>query len=178
MNQARLLGKRNENLRRDVAVLRIVPTQQRLGADDRPVGDANDRLIVKHERVLLDRDAQCLFQRVLTEPPRGEIGVEELIGIAAELLGAVHRHVGVLEQTFRIVAVVGIDRDTDRRRHVDIVLLDLERLSDGVLELLRDAIEHRGIVEILDDDHELVASQPRQGAGFIYRREWINLSNT
>ena len=165
VNQARLLGERNENLRRNFAVLRIVPTQQRLGADDRLVGDADDRLIVKHELVFLDRNAECLFQRVLIEPPRGEIGVEKLIGVAAKLLGAVHRHVGVLEQAFRIVAVVGINRDADRRRHIDLVLLDLERLSDGFLKLLRDAIEHRGVVEILDDDHELVASEPRQQVG-------------
>ena len=166
MNQARLLGERDENLRRNVAVLRVVPAQQRLGADDRLVGDADDRLIVKLERILLDRNAQCLFQRVLIEPVRGHVGIEELVGVAAKLLGAVHRHVGVLEQAFRIVAVVRINRDTDRRRHVDIVLLDLERRSDGFLKLLRDAIEHRGIIEILDDDHELVASQPRQQVGF------------
>ena len=166
VDQARLLGERNEDLGRDVAVLGIVPAQQRLGADDRLVGDADDRLIVQRELVFLDRDAQRPFQRVLIEPVLGQVGIEELIGVAAELLGAVHRHVGVLEQTFRIVAVVGINRDADRRRHVDLVLLDLERLRDRFLQLLRDAIEHGRIVEILDDDHELVAAEARQQVGF------------
>ncbi len=49
------------------------------------------------------------------------------------------------------------------------MLLDLERLRDRVLQLLRDAIQHGGIVEVLDDDHELVAAKPRQQVGFAQR---------
>ena len=84
-------------------------------------------------------------------------------------LRAVHRDVGVLQQLFRIVRVVGIDRDADRRRDEDVVLLDLERLRDRVEQLLRDAAQHRRIVEVLDDHHELVAAQARQQVGLAQR---------
>jgi hypothetical protein len=33
----------------------------------------------------------------------GEARVEELVGVAAKLLAAVHRHVGVLQQLIRVV---------------------------------------------------------------------------
>ena len=61
MDQARLLGERDEHLRRHVAVLGVVPAQQRLGADDRAVGDAHHRLVVQLERALLQRRAQRAF---------------------------------------------------------------------------------------------------------------------
>ena len=67
-----------------------------------------------------------------------EVDVEELVGVASKLLGAVHRHVGVLEQALGIVAVVGIDRYAYRRGDIDIVVLDPERLRNGRLQLLRD----------------------------------------
>jgi hypothetical protein len=39
-----------------------------------------------------------------------------------------HRDLGVLQQFVGIVRVVRSDGDPDRRCHVDVVLLDLERL--------------------------------------------------
>jgi len=42
-------------------------------------------------------------------------------------------------------------------------------LRDGVEQLLRDAAEHRRVVEIFDDDHELVAAQTRQQVGLAQR---------
>ena len=150
-------------------MLGVGPAEQRLGADDGTVGDANDRLVVQSQQAVLQRAAQRALQRVLLQAPLREVGVEELVGIAAELLRAVHRDVGVLQELLGIVGVVGIDADADRRRHVDVVLLDAERLRDRVEQLLRDAAQHRRIVEILDDDHELVAAEARQQVGLAQR---------
>ena len=38
-------------------------------------------------------------------------------------------------------------------------------MRDRVAELLRDTTQHRRLVEVLDDDHELVAAQPREEIG-------------
>ena len=43
-------------------MLGIGPAQQRLGADDRAVGDAHDRLVVELQRVVLQRAAQRAFR--------------------------------------------------------------------------------------------------------------------
>ena len=143
VDEAGFLGERDEHLRRHVAVLGVVPAQQRLGADDRAVVDAHHRLVVQAQRVVGERRAQRGLERVLAQPVLGQVRVEELVGVAAEVLGAVHRDVGVLQQLLRIVGVVGIHGDADRRRDVDVVLLDLERLRDRVEQLLRDAAQHR-----------------------------------
>ena len=143
-------------------MLRIVPAQQRLGADDRAIGDTHDGLVMQPQRVFLDRGAQRAFQRVLLEAVLGKIRVEELVGVAAEFLRPVHRDVGVLEQALGIVAVVRVHGNADRRGDVDVVLLDLERLRDGFLQFLRDPIEHASVLELFDDHHEFVAAQARQ----------------
>ena len=96
VDKAGFLGQRDEHLRLHVAMLGVMPAQQRLGADDRLVAQAHHRLVVQRERFLLDRSAQRAFQRVLREPMRREIGVEELISVAPKLLRTVHRDVGVL----------------------------------------------------------------------------------
>jgi hypothetical protein len=49
------------------------------------------------------------------------------------------------------------------------VLLDLERLGDGFQQLARDRAERGGLVEVLDDDHELVAAEPREEVGVAQR---------
>jgi hypothetical protein len=169
VDEARFLGERDEHLRRHVAVLGVVPAQERLGADDRAIVDPDHRLVVQPQRVVRERGAQRGFERVLAQPVLGQVGVEELVGVATEVLAAVHRDVRVLEQLLGIVRVVGIHGDADGRRDEDVVRLDLERLRDRVEELLRDAAEHRGVVEVLDDDHELVAAEARQEIGLAQR---------
>ena len=119
VDQARFLGQRDEDLRRDAAVLRIVPAQQRFRADDRAVVDFHDRLVVQPQPTFLERVAQRPLQRVLPHPKLREIGVEELVRVAPELLRAVHRDVGVLEQLLGVVGVVRKHADADRRGHVD-----------------------------------------------------------
>ena len=166
VDQARLLGQRDEDLRRNVSALGVVPAQQRFGADNHVVGDPHHRLVMQSECVVLDGRTQRGLQRVLLEPVRGQVGIEELIGVAPELLRPVHRDIGMLEQLFGCVAIVGVDRDADRRGDVDVMLLDLEGLRYGILQLRRDAIQGFRIFEILDDDHELVPAQPGEQIGF------------
>ena len=107
---------------------------------------------------------------MLLQPPLREVGVEELVRVAPELLRAVHRDVGVLQELLGIVGIVGVDADADRRGHVDVVLLDLERLRDGVEQLLRDPAQHRRLLEVLDDHHEFVAAEAREQVGLAQRR--------
>ena len=163
------LGERDEDLGRDAAVLGVVPAQERLGADDGVVGEPHDRLVVQAQQAVLQRVAQRAFERVLAQAVLGEVGVQELERVAAELLRVIHRDVRVLQELLGIVRIVGIDADADRGRHVDVVLLDLERLGDGVEQLPRDPSQHRGLVEVLDDDHELVAAEPGQEVGVAQR---------
>ena len=71
VDEAGLLGERDEDLGRDAAVLGVVPAQQRLGADDGVVGEPHDRLIVEAQQALLQRVAQRALERVLAQPVLG-----------------------------------------------------------------------------------------------------------
>ena len=62
---------------------------------------------------------------------------------AAARLGAVHGDVGGAHQRFDGRAVVGRDRDADRRADVDAVALQLERLGDRQRDPARDASRSR-----------------------------------
>ena len=165
MNEARLFGKGYEDVRRDAAVLGIAPAQQCFGADDRPIGDPHHGLVMQPQRAVRERAAQRRLKRVLLQPVLGKISVQKLIRVAAQLLRAVHRDVGVLQQFIGVIRIVRIDGNADRRRDEDIVLLDLERLCDCVEQLLRNPGQHRGVVDVLDDHHEFVAAQARQQVG-------------
>src|SRR6185295_384827 len=49
---------------------------------------------------------QRRLERVLLQAMLGEVRIQELVGVAAEVLRAVHRDVGVLQELVRVVGVV------------------------------------------------------------------------
>ncbi len=129
-----------KTLEGNAAVLRVVPAQKRLGADDCVVREPDDRLVVQPQEAVLQRVAQRGFEGVLAQPVLGEVGVEELEGVAPQLLRVIHRDVGVLQELLGIVRIVGVHADADRGGHVDVVLLDLERLGDRFEQLPRGCV--------------------------------------
>ena len=93
-----LLGDGDEVDGQDDAVALAVPPQERLGAHHPAVGEAHDRLVEELELVALDG----LAQRGLEVEPGGDpllqLVAEQLDAGAAEVLGPVHRGVGVAQQ--------------------------------------------------------------------------------
>ena len=96
VNEPGLLRQWNEYSGRHGAVHRVVPSQQCFGADDCTVADSHYGVIDQAEGVFLQRHSQRAFQRVLLQPPVGELRIEKLVRVAAQLLRAVHRDVGML----------------------------------------------------------------------------------
>ena len=113
IDQAGLLRDRNELGRRDHAALGMVPAQQRLAADDPVVADVDQRLVVQLELAAHERLAQVDLQRAARLHARVHLRLEEAVGAAAVGLGAVQRHVGVLQQLIRLGAVVRRHGDAD-----------------------------------------------------------------
>ena len=102
-DQAGLLGQRDERLRRDVAPQRVVPADQRLGADDPTLGQIELRLIVQPELAL----ARIASRMSASSARRSSsllvhLGREEAVGRPAFLLGAIQRDIGLLQQDSRI----------------------------------------------------------------------------
>ena len=164
-DQPGLLRQRDERGRGDEPELRMIPSGQRLEADD-PTGPRVDlRLIVQLEVTRLERRAQIALEGVLHERAGAQVGGVDLVRRAAVRLGAVHRDVGVLHQRLGVGAAHRSDGDADAGADDQLSAVDGERIHERVQELLchRDAI---GLaVDFRQQHHELVATHARDRVG-------------
>ncbi len=69
------------------------------------------------------------LERQVLEAARVHRRLEELEAVAAFVLGAVHRQVGVLEQGVGVLRVVGVDADAQAGRHHQLAAFDLHRAT-------------------------------------------------
>ena len=161
LDQAGLLGRRDELARRDQTARRMLPARERLDAGDRARADVELGLVVQHELAVANRARQLREQL----EARRVVAVELLVveGMRRSgLLGHVHRDIGALQEHVDVAAVRG------EARHAD-AGLDVERQAIGLerqLERGEDALERlveigRGLGKLADEDAELVAAQPR-----------------
>ena len=85
---------------------------------------------------------------------------EEAERVAAPALGCVHGRIGILDERFRIVAMVGKDADSDAARDVERIPVEIE----GRPEITRDPFGNNGRIAGRIDrpksDQELIAAQP------------------
>ena len=86
------------------------------------------------------------------------LGDEETVIAAAFALAVVERHVGVAQGLFRVIGVLGEDRDADRRGAVDVAAVDLEGLLQAFEQFLRQNGDAVGVVGLDLDDPEFVTA--------------------
>ena len=162
LDQAAVLGDRDELAGVEQAALGMVPAHQRLEADDLAAAQGDHRLVVQLELVAVERVAQLALG---LEPAHGagpHLGVEDLAAPAPALLRPVHRRVGVADQQ------LGVDRlaargpgDGDADAGGDEVVGAAHRV--GLREGAGDAVGDRQrlvlVGEPVDEDAELVAAE-------------------
>ena len=66
------------------------------------------------------------------------LGVEQMVAVAARLLGQVHGLVGVAQQGVGVGVVERVEGDADARRNADRVAADLEGRGDGGEDAVED----------------------------------------
>ena len=162
-DQAGVLGDRHEDVRRDEAVVRVVPAGQRLDADDRAGLQVGLGLVLDEELLALDGPPQLGGER---EPPRAVVVDGRVVPLDAggAALGGVHRHVGPLQEGGRVGAVVGRDGHADAGADVEHDVAELERRGDRRLDGLGQ-LEHLGSGGAVGgEDRELVAAEPHRDA--------------
>ncbi len=116
VDQAGLLGDRDEVGRRDHAAVGVVPAQQGLAARD-PVGArAEQRLVVELELALGQGPAQVRLEGRAGLRASSMARSKKRKGAAAVGLGAVEGHVGLLQQLVAVGAVVGRHGHADAAR--------------------------------------------------------------
>ena len=162
-DEAGFLGQRDEVGRRDESAASRLPAQQDFGADHLS-GRPHQRLIVGLQLIAFERLAQIAFECAAPVERRLHLRVEEAQGVATAVLGAVHGHVGVLQQVldrFRTVE----ETDADAHRAHVVAVLQTIRLGDfaahAVAEIARERRRRRAIVaQVFENDDELVAAEP------------------
>src|SRR5712664_928067 len=160
-DQPRLLGEWNEIHRRHQAALRVLPAQQRLGAGDLPRGQRHDRLVVDAELAAVERAAQGGFQVQQLHRPVVHADVELDAAPATLRLGPVERGVRVAEDVLW-TRVIGVPvRNADRRAAEHLLVRELERRPQLLVEAVGDLPRVRGVGHVLEQDGELVAAEPR-----------------
>ena len=107
LDQAALLGDRDEVGRVELPALGVLPADQRLEAGDLAAGEGDDRLVVEAQLVAFDALAQLALDLEPAQRPGPHLGVEELAAGAAPFLGPVHRRVGVADQHVGVGRLAG-----------------------------------------------------------------------
>ena len=161
-NQAGFFGERDELDRRNTAEFIAVPAHQRLEAAG-AAARIDLRLIDDIKFFLLDGAAQGRVERQAVAR-RGieRFGIELELPLA-QLLGMVHRRVGMAQQRFEIFAIVRIDADADAAIDAHFVAVEHDRLGHGLLNAVQDLQRVAEAAVIAKDEHELVTAVTRHG---------------
>ena len=140
----------------------MIPAHQGFEGDDHVLGDVADRLVIDLEFLAPQRGAQVEFQ----EPPRLRArvhpGLEEAVGAAAVLLGAVERKIGLLQQFVGVLAVLRRQRNADADADDELVAGNLVRRGN-LLDHMAGEQGDGGRIAIAAElhDREFVAAEPR-----------------
>ena len=94
-DQPAVLGDGDEFARRDLTAGRMCPAAERLDADDGLAALVDDGLVQEPQVVVFDRLAQVGLKKLAARKIGVHRGVVDTGAVAALVLGAVERHVGV-----------------------------------------------------------------------------------
>ena len=143
----------------------VAPADERLESDHLVAAQVDLGLERTTELLIADRQAQPLLELHARRHRLAHVAVEQGDAALAAALGLVHRAVGVAAQRLVAVAVLGVDADADRGRGEHLEALEIERLLQGVEQLIDGGLQLVGAADRLDQQHELVAADPRQHIG-------------
>ena len=159
-DQTAFLREGNEGARRNHAVLRMPPAQERLETNDL-AAKAPLWLVVEFELVALDGGAKILLQRAAFAQPHVHVGLEEADRAARFVLGAIERRIGIREQRGLVIPVRRIDRDADGEGGAQLMAMHVDRICDRGLQPLGQRRGPGRLLRIEADQGELVAAEPR-----------------
>ncbi len=155
-----VFGDADELAGRDDRSAAAPPAHQRFGTGHDAVVQAVLGLVENQELSVVQRPAHVLRHLVLVNDlPVHALG-EELEVVAAGVLRLIHGDVGVLDERFRVTAVVGKDGDADAHRGAHLMALDQIRFGEGGGELAGDRFGRGDVIQILQQHRELVAAEP------------------
>ncbi len=124
-----------------------------------PVVEVDHRLVVHAHLAALDGAVQLVAGAQVVDRAVVFARVEQLGAVAAQLLGAVHRRVGVAQQRLGRVGAAARQRDADARGHEHLAFHERDRPRDRLGEPLRDELDGLLAGHVVAEDRELVAAE-------------------
>ena len=119
--------------------------------------------------VAYKRGAQRIFQLQCACRMDLHFSREKFVVVAPIVLGAVHRDIGALRKRFKILAVVGVHRDADRRRDDQFMLFDSAETGDSLQQFFGHMRRTVGI-GVRQQQDELIPAQARHRVFLAHRR--------
>ena len=169
-DQPDLLRELDELRRRDQDLgPRSTPPDQRFDTAHASAAEVHDRLVLEQELLPVESEAQRGLGVEARQRVPLELRVEDLHAVASELLGAVHRRVGVREQLGRCaLRAAAAGRHADRERDRDLTSADLDRPVQSGPDALHGRECGRSVGEVLAEHHELVAAEAADRVGVAH----------
>ena len=163
LHQRAVFGDRNELGWQKQPALRVVPADQRFGADRRATAQVDLGLVIQLELAAIECQAQAAFDRLPLDGAQVHVGRKKLGIVASAVLGVVHRQVGILDQGFRVLPVGRVKADADTGRHVQSVAGDVMRFGQRGDDLVGAFCRVNGLSDFGQHDDEFIAANPAHG---------------
>ena len=154
-----ILGDRDKDRGRDIAMLGVIPAHQRLAALDLVGPGADERLVVHRNLAIGDRVAQILLDLAAMSRPILQIARIEPVLAAPAALGRIERQIGRGDQFLGIEPVVGRDRNADRGSDDRTRAIDRIGLRQHLDKPLAKLAERTAIIDIGHHNLEFVTAQ-------------------
>ncbi|MNM63653.1 hypothetical protein D3C81_750270 [compost metagenome] len=160
-NQVGFFHQWQEIGRRHQALEWVLPTQQ---------GFETKHLATAHVDLGLVMQAQLALDQGLTYPCHGLMGrfdltvqrhVEQMIAVAATLLGHVQRLIGMAHQGVGIFVVEREQGHADAGTDTDLTITNRIRRGDRLEHALQRRLQLLGLLHMAQDQHKFVAREPR-----------------
>ncbi|OWK24720.1 hypothetical protein AJ87_18385 [Rhizobium yanglingense] len=129
-DKAYLFGERDEIARHHHATLRMPPSQQSFEAAYLVGRQIDERLVEDFEFAKCESFPQIEFERTSGLHPGVHRRLEEPVRASSFSLGAVKRHIGVLQEMIEVVTVSGCNRNSHTRANDDLMAADIIGLCD------------------------------------------------
>src|SRR5262249_20007503 len=159
-NQAGMLRNRNETPWRYFALDGMNPARQRLDADQLLAAWIDDRLIDDVQLLISDRLTERAFQQFAVREIGVHRGIVDARPVAAFVLGAIERHIGVTQDVAGVLDAAIDHRDADRRDDIDAMSVEDERRANDAENAFCDRLQRIAVRSAGHNDGEFIAAEP------------------
>ncbi len=160
-NDVTLFGQRNEGVRPQQPLLRMLPAQQSLDRDDAQVAEAVARLVVQLELLVAQGPPHVVLQLAAVLDLLVHFGSEITPGVLAIGLGLVQGDIGAADQLTGIEALGTGLGDTDAGADVQRLVVEDDRLLQQGDQAGTETVDLTAVVHAAEHQEEFVAAQAR-----------------